>query len=97
MLAALRPRLLRQRERQLNEEALIFVKPLREMGLAVSDEKLRRIARAILAATNSLLPYYLTSKQLGARSVVARRAKDVAVLVVSGAISVLRSKTQARR
>ncbi len=92
MLAALRPRLLRQRERQLHDEAAIFIGPLRALSPSASDRALTRIARAILTATNSLLPYYLSSKQLGARAVIARRARDVARMSVIGAIAVLLSR-----
>lgn len=92
MLAALRPALLRQRERQLRIEAEIFVPVLRELAGSESSADLARLARAILTATNSLLPYYLSSRQLGTRSLIARRASDVAWLAVEGAVVLLRKR-----
>lgn len=90
MLAALRPRLLQQRERQLRVEAQLFVPVLRELATPASDADLRRVARAILTATNSLLPYYLSSAQLGARPRIARQSREVARIVVAGASATLR-------
>jgi AcrR family transcriptional regulator len=92
MLAAIRPQLLEQRERQLNEEALIFVRPLRALAPSATDSALRRIAGAILTATNSLLPYYLSSRQLGERALIARRTRDLAGIVISGAIVAIRGQ-----
>lgn len=92
MLAALRPGLLRLRERQLRIEAQIFVPALRELAGSVGDTELTRIARALLTATNSLLPYYLSSKQLGARPGIARRTRDVVRIVVAGAVATLRKR-----
>ena len=90
MLAALRPGLLQQRERQLRVEARIFVPVLRELAATARDADLRHVARAILTATNSLLPYYLSSAQLGARPRIARQSREVARIVVAGAAATLR-------
>jgi AcrR family transcriptional regulator len=92
MLAALRPALLRQRDRQLRLEARIFVPVLRELAGSGRSTGLVRIAAAMLTATNSLLPYYLSSRQLGAREVIARRARDVARLAIAGAVVILRKR-----
>lgn len=86
MLAAIRPGLLARREKHFAAEAAVVAGLLaegkREGAFAFPDAK--RAARALVAATNSLLPYSLTAKQLGRRSAVAARAAEIAHLLING-------------
>ena len=70
LLAALRPRLLARRRRYFEEEVEIFAEVLREgrkiKTFGIEDEI--ETAKSLLLATNSLLPYSLSAKELGERS-----------------------------
>jgi AcrR family transcriptional regulator len=88
LLAAVRLGLLRQREQQLHEEALIFVPVLRDVAHTPTT-RLMAVARGILFSTNSLLPYYLSADEMRARKVIAARTREVVALVVAGAIVTL--------
>ena len=89
LLAALRPGLLSRRAMYFESEAEIFAELLlagRETGeFDFQDEK--ATARALLQATNGLLPYSLSTTELGAREEVEQRAGDVANLVMSGLLN----------
>jgi hypothetical protein len=89
LLAALRPRLLSRRARYFDEEAQIFARVLIEGRAAgeldVSDPIAN--AHALLNATNGLLPYSLSTTELGERSEVAERAKAVADLMLKGLLT----------
>jgi len=88
LLAALRPGLLARRAVYFEEEAQIFAEVLiagrNEGEFDVDDE--RGTALALLEATNGLLPYSLSTTELGAREDVEQRATAVANLMLSGVL-----------
>ena len=89
LLAALRPGLLARRAQYFEVEAQIFADVLisgRQAG-EFSFDKEYVTARALLEATNGLLPYSLSASELGERREVEQRVSDVAALLVRGAIS----------
>ncbi len=80
LLAALRPGLLARRAQYFEAEAEIFAEVLRN-GRAAGEfefEDEHATAHAMLQATNGLLPYSLSTTELGERQDVERRAADVA-------------------
>ena len=86
LLAALRPRLLARRRRYFDEEAQIFAEVLNE-GRAVGEFEFTdalTTAYALIHATNALLPYGLSTAELGEREEVKERATQVADLVLHG-------------
>ncbi len=86
LLAALRPGLLTRRAQYFEAEAKIFAELLvkgRQLGeFDFQDEN--ATARALLQATNGLLPYSLSTTELGKREEVEQRAIDVVDLVMGG-------------
>ena len=89
LLAALRPGLLARRAVYFEEEAQIFAAVLtagRNAGEFDFDDA-RVSALALLEATNGLLPYSLSTTELGAREDVEQRAVGVANLMLSGVLS----------
>jgi len=89
LLAALRPRLLARRAQYFESEAEIFEDVLRagRQSGEFAFENEHTIAHALLQATNGLLPYSLSTTELGERAEVEQRAGDVADLMLSGLIS----------
>jgi AcrR family transcriptional regulator len=89
LLAVLRPRLLARRAEYFESEAQIFAAVLtagRESGeLSLDDE--HATAHALLQATNGLLPYSLSTTELGEREEVEQRTADVANLMLRGLLS----------
>lgn len=89
LLAALRPGLLARRARYFEEEAQIFAEVLAE-GRASGEFEIENepgAARALLEATNGLLPYSLSTTELGEREEVERRASAIADLLLRGLLS----------
>jgi AcrR family transcriptional regulator len=89
LLAALRPGLLARRARYFEEEARIFAEVLRE-GCASGEFEFANdlaAARALLEATNGLLPYSLSTNELGEREEVERRTAAIADLLLRGLLS----------
>jgi AcrR family transcriptional regulator len=89
LLAALRPRLLRRRARYFESEAQIFAEVLsdgRRSGEFGFDDE-HATAHALLQSTNGLLPYSLSTTELGERADVEQRANDVANLMLRGLIN----------
>ena len=89
LLAALRPSLLRRRAQYFETEARIFAEVLtagREAGEFGFDDD-NATAHALLQATNGLLPYSLSTTELGERKEVEQRASDVANLMLRGLIA----------
>jgi AcrR family transcriptional regulator len=89
LLAVLRPGLLARRAQYFDSEAQIFAQVLaagRESGEFSLDDE-HAIAHALLEATNGLLPYSLSTTELGAREEVEQRAADVANLMLHGVLS----------
>jgi AcrR family transcriptional regulator len=89
LLSALRPGLLARRAVYFDAEAQIFADVLvngRQSGeFEFEDEQLT--AHAMLQATNGLLPYSLSTTELGERQEVEQRASDVAALILRGLLS----------
>jgi len=86
LLAALRPNLLARRVRYFDEEAQIFAEVLnegRDAGEFVFGDALTT-AYALLHATNSLLPYSLSTAELGEREEVKDRTTQIADLILHG-------------
>ena len=86
LLSVLRPRLLARRSQYFEAEAQIFEEVLtagRQSDEFTFDDE-RATARALLEATNGLLPYSLSTTELGAREEVEQRAADVANLILLG-------------
>src|ERR1043165_6787579 len=89
LLAALRPGLLARRAKYFEEEAQIFADVLtegRKSGEFNFDDT-HATAHALLQATNGLLPYSLSTTELGEREEVEQRASDVANLMLRGLLS----------
>jgi len=80
ILAAIRPELLARREEHFAAEARVLAALLEGPGAAET-------ARAMVVATNALLPYSLSVHEMGRRAEIARKADRVARLVVEGALS----------
>ena len=89
LLAVLRPRLLTRRAQYFKSEAQIFAAVLKagqtSGELSVEDEQV--FAHALLEATNGLLPYSLSTTELGERAEVEQRTRDVAKLMLRGLLS----------
>ena len=86
LLAALRPGLLARRARYFDEEAQIFAEVLVE-GRAGGEFEFAdalTTAYALLDATNSLLPYSLSTTELGEREEVRERTMQIADLILHG-------------
>ncbi|HET7112394.1 MAG TPA: TetR/AcrR family transcriptional regulator [Pyrinomonadaceae bacterium] len=86
LLAALRPGLLARRSVYFESEAQIFAEVLtkgRESGEFQFDDE-KATAHAMLQATNGLLPYSLSTTELGERQEVEQRTADVANLILRG-------------
>ena len=89
LLAVLRPRLLARRAQYFDSEAQIFAAVLtagRASGELEFDDE-HATAHALLQATNGLLPYSLSTTELGERADVEQRTADVANLMVRGLLS----------
>lgn len=86
LLAALRPGLLARRAVYFEAEARIFADVLRK-GRAAGEfefEDEHATAHAMLQATNGLLPYSLSTTELGERQDVEQRTAGVADLILRG-------------
>lgn len=89
LLAALRPNLLARRAHYFDEEAQILAQVLgegRDAGEFQFDDALST-AYALLHATNSLLPYSLSTTELGERDEVKERAEHIADLILHGLLA----------
>jgi len=94
LLAALRPGLLARRAIYFDEEAQIFAHVLNE-GRQLNEfsfEDALTVAYAMLHATNSLLPYSLSTTELGEREEVKERTSVIAGLLLQGVLSHSRDK-----
>jgi AcrR family transcriptional regulator len=96
LLAALRPGLLARRARHFEEEARIIADVLNEGRRAgVFDVKnAHATARTLLLATNALLPYSLSARELGERADVEAEISRIVQLLLHGLLH--RSETQAK-
>ena len=86
LLAALRPALLQRREGHFDREARLLERLLVE-GRRRGDLSFlgaRATADALVTATNALLPYSLSLRELGERQVIETRAVRVIDLLIAG-------------
>ena len=89
MLANIRPSLLERRKRHFDEEAQLFANLIRE-GVEAGDfakVNVNEAAISLLLATNSLLPYSLSTQELGERHEIEKRATRLADLLLKGLCS----------
>jgi AcrR family transcriptional regulator len=89
VLRALRSGLLERHQKHFEQEARVFAKVLKEgqdSGLFHNVHGLRT-ARVLLVATNSLLPFSLSTRELGSRREVENKCKKVADLLVGGLLA----------
>ena len=86
LLSVLRPAYLRRRERYFRAEAEVLAGVLAE-GVRAGEldaVDLQRTARALVTATNALIPASLSVAELGSRESVEQEAARVADLVLRG-------------
>ncbi|HEV2704638.1 MAG TPA: TetR/AcrR family transcriptional regulator [Pyrinomonadaceae bacterium] len=86
LLAALRPTLLARRARYFEEEARVFAEVLNEgqrTGVFLFRDAIET-AFALLHATNSLLPYSLSTTELGEREEIKEKTEQIAELLLNG-------------
>ena len=86
VLAAIRPALLVRHNRHFDEEERVFAALLKE-GKSNGEfvfKDTRGTARALLVATNALLPYSLSTRELGKRKDVEAQAAHIAELLIKG-------------
>ena len=84
--SSLRPKLLARRENYFAEEAAIFAEVI-ERGQAngeFEDGNSLEIADTFLLATNSLLPFSLTTEELGLREDIEAKTARLADLLIKG-------------
>jgi AcrR family transcriptional regulator len=86
LLSVLRPAYLRRRERYFRAEAEVLAGVLAEgvRGGELEAVDLQRTARALVTATNALIPASLSVAELGSRESVEQEATRVAELVLRG-------------
>lgn len=86
LLASLRPRLLARRRQYFEDEAKIIAKVLAEgqtSGTFSAGDPFGK-AHLLLLATNSLLPYSLSTVELGERKDIEEKTRQLADLLVEG-------------
>jgi AcrR family transcriptional regulator len=89
LLAALRPGLLARRRRHFEQEAGVLAEVLRE-GRRAGDFQFRdarTAARTLLTATNALLPYSLSARELGSRAELEAEAAGVVDMLLTGLLA----------
>jgi AcrR family transcriptional regulator len=89
IFSKIRPSLLERRKRHFNEEARIFAALIQ---LGVDDGTFAKVnvdetARSLMFATNSLLPYSLSTEELGERKEIHKRASALADLLLKGVMT----------
>jgi AcrR family transcriptional regulator len=86
MFSVLRSAYLERRDRYLGMEADVFAHVLSEGQragtLVVPDPHM--VARTLLQATNGLLPYSLSSRELGSRAEIEEKARQVTEILLEG-------------
>ncbi|MBK7876075.1 MAG: TetR/AcrR family transcriptional regulator [Planctomycetes bacterium] len=86
MFAVLRGAYLDRRERYLAQEADVFAHVLTEGHRAgvLRAADANKTARTVLLATNGLLPYSLSGRELGSRAEVEEKARQLVELLMEG-------------
>jgi AcrR family transcriptional regulator len=89
MLSVLRPGLLKRRKRYFEEEAHIFAEMITigQTSSALAAGDAFDIARTLLSATNSLLPYSLISVEFEDRKAIHDRTAKTADLLIRGLVA----------
>jgi AcrR family transcriptional regulator len=89
VLSEIRPNLLERRKRHFEEEARIFERLIKEGIESGEFDPLRPgdAARSLLLATNSLLPYSLSTRELGERREIEKRVSTLADMLLKGLVS----------
>lgn len=88
LLSALRPNLLARRKSYFEEESKIFARVIEE-GISQNTfaaGNSQEIAEILLLATNSLLPFSLTTKELGERADIEAKTLRLANLLLNGSL-----------
>jgi len=86
LLSKIRPSLLERRKRYFEEEARLFAGLVKE-GIEAGEfakVNVNDTAHALLLATNSLLPYSLSTQELGERREIQKRISALAELLING-------------
>ncbi|HEX7709018.1 MAG TPA: TetR/AcrR family transcriptional regulator [Thermoanaerobaculia bacterium] len=88
LLASVRASLLVRRSRHFEQEIAVLADVIRfgQQSGELTEGQPRRIARALVLATNSFLPYALSPDELGDAKRLRREAGDVIDLVVGGLV-----------
>ena len=89
IFAKIRQQLLDRRRRYFGEEAKIFAKLIKEGVDSGAFAKINPddAARSLLIATNSLLPYSLSTQELGERKEIHKRVSELADMLLKGVIA----------
>jgi AcrR family transcriptional regulator len=89
LFESIRPAYMSRRQRYFEMEVAVFAPVLEEgrrnKALAITDA--RSAAYTLILATNSLLPYSLSTRELGKRSEVEKQVKRIAELLLNGLLS----------
>lgn len=88
LLTQIRVKLLIRRKRYFTEESRIFAAVIEEgKGTFVpADTDPLESAKTLLSATNSLLPFSLTTSELGERSEIEKKVGQIADLLLNGLV-----------
>ena len=86
LLSALRQEFLARRQRHFQKEILLFAEVLEDgrASKAIRCDDPKATAQALLWATNSLLPYSLSAKELGRRRRIEEAVSRTADLLLDG-------------
>jgi AcrR family transcriptional regulator len=86
LFSAVRPKLLVRRKTYFETEAKIFAKVIEEgqKSKMFADGDAPEIAETFLLATNSLLPFSLTARELGERNDIEEKTQRLANLLLEG-------------
>jgi AcrR family transcriptional regulator len=89
LLSAVRPKLLLRRRIYFEAEARIFAKVIEEgqKSKTFVDGNTVETAETFLLATNSLLPFSLTTQELGERDDIEEKTRRIADLLLKGLIN----------
>jgi AcrR family transcriptional regulator len=88
LMSQVRPNLLERRKRYFEEEAGVFASVLsQETGHVTFHGTVEEISKLLLIATNSLLPYSLSTNELGSRREIEVKVSRLAELLVAGITS----------
>lgn len=94
LLSAVRPKLLVRRGIYFETEAKIFAKVIEEGQKTeiFADGNVTEIAETFLLATNSLLPFSLSTRELGERNDIEEKTRKLADLLLQGLIKMKNEK-----